>query len=243
MAEYRFADAHCHLDSCICLIPADMLIISCGTSHQTNVKNAKLAAAHENVYLCAGISPQEAMKHPNIKIKLAEWEEAIQKEIAGCGKLVGIGEIGLDYYWAKTQEERFLQHECFISQLQLAERLGLPAVVHSRNAEKECIEILENFNLDYLLHCYSGDAELGKHATAKRGWISVPPLRSKRRIEMVSQLPTEKLLAESDAPGIGSEPADAAEAIKIIADAKKLPEEEARRATLTNTAKFFRIKR
>lgn len=241
MEEYAFADAHCHLESCACPIPSDVLIITCGTSHETNLRNAKIASEHPNVYLCAGISPQEAMKHKQVKVALVEWEETIEKGIAQSGKLVGIGEIGLDYHWGKTEEEKYLQHECFISQLQLAERLGLPVVVHSRQAEKECVEILENFNLRYLLHCFSGDVATAKQATSSKGWVSVPPLKSGRRAEMVSVLPKERILAESDAPAIGKFPHDALEGIKIIAEAKSLPLEQAKHLTLFNTISFFNI--
>ncbi|MEM4348323.1 MAG: TatD family hydrolase [Candidatus Anstonellaceae archaeon] len=241
MEGYTFADAHCHVESCSGPIPPDILIISCGTSHQTNLRNAKIAQEHPNVYICAGISPQEAIRHKQIKVSLVEWEEAIEKEIAPAGKLVGIGEIGLDYYWGKTEEEKYLQHECFISQLQLAERLGLPVVVHSRQAEKECVEILENFNLHYLLHCFSGDAATAAQATSKNGWISVPPLRSGRRKELISLIPPERILAESDAPAIGKSPSDTFESIKLIAEAKNWSVEEAKYRTLFNTISFFNI--
>ena len=113
MADYDFADAHCHLESCAGGFMPTILHITCGYSHASNQRNGKIAEENENAYLCAGIAPQEAMKHPDIKIKLVEWEE----EIAAFPKLVAIGEIGLDYHWAKTEEEKFLQQEAFISQL------------------------------------------------------------------------------------------------------------------------------
>ncbi len=235
---WEFADAHCHLESCAGGFLPTVLHITSGYSQQSNAKNAAIAKDNENVYLCAGIAPQEAMKHPSIKIKLGEWEE----ELADFSKLVAIGEIGLDYHWAKTQEERFLQHEAFVSQLVLAERLGLPAVIHSRDAETECLEIVKNFNLDYVMHCFSGSSEQAKAAVAHRGLVSVPPLRSKERRQFIRDLPLEKLLAESDAPYIGKTPSDTLEAIKMIAEIKGMDIEAVKKQLLLNTAAFFRIK-
>ncbi|MCX8195147.1 MAG: TatD family hydrolase [Candidatus Micrarchaeota archaeon] len=242
MNEYLFADAHCHLESIAGGLLPYILHISAGYSHDSNLKNSRIAAQHSNAYLCAGIAPQEAMKHQDIKIKLVEWEEAIATQIADTGRLVAIGEIGLDYHWAKTQEERFLQHECFISQLALAERLGLPAVIHSRDAEEEVVEILRNFNLRYMLHCFSGKAQTAMLAASHKGIISIPPLRSKERRQFIRDLPLEKLVCESDAPYIGKTPQDTLEAIKIIAEIKELPAEAVQKQTLLNTIEFFGIK-
>ncbi|MFA6214586.1 MAG: TatD family hydrolase [Candidatus Micrarchaeia archaeon] len=236
---WEFADAHCHLDSCAGGFLPTILHITCGYSQKSNARNGQIASDNANAYLCAGIAPQEAMKHPDVKIKLTEWEE----EIAALPKLVAIGEIGLDYHWAKTEEERFLQHECFISQLVLAERLGLPVVVHSRDAEAQVIEILSNFNLRCMLHCFSGKAEQAQSAVAGgRAVVSVPPLRSKERRQFIRDLPLEKLLAESDAPYIGKSPSDALEAIKMIAEIKGMDIEAVKRQLLLNTVTFFGIK-
>jgi TatD DNase family protein len=217
-------------------------MVTAGTSHETNLKNARIAAQHENVYLCAGISPQEAMKHKDIKIALVEWEDAIAGEISDGGKLVAIGEIGLDYHWAASPEEKHLQYECFISQLQLAERLGLPVVIHSRDAEEECMDLLGNFNLDYMLHCFSGKAQTASEAAARRGMVSIPPICGKERNEIAASLPMEKLLAESDAPGIGKTPEAALESIKMIAKIRSLQVEAVQKQTLLNTISFFRIR-
>jgi len=236
---WEFADAHCHLDSVAGGFSPTILHITCGYSDKANQRNAKIAEENGNAYLCAGIAPQEAMKHPDIKIKLIEWEEAI----ASLPKLVAIGEIGLDYHWAKSEEERFLQHECFISQLQLAERLSLPVVIHSRDAEAQVLEILGNFSLKYMLHCFSGSNEQAQKAVAGgRAIVSVPPLRSKDRRQFIRDLPLEKLVAESDAPYIGKTPADTLEAIKTIAEIRGLELEAVKRQTLLNTAAFFGIK-
>ncbi|HIH18653.1 TPA: TatD family hydrolase [Candidatus Micrarchaeota archaeon] len=242
MNEYSFADAHCHLESISGGLLPHILHITSGYSHDSNQKNLRIAKEYSNAYLCAGIAPQEAMKHKDIKILLVEWEDAIAGPIADSGKLVAIGEIGLDYKWAATEEERFLQHECFISQLGLAERLSLPVVIHSRDAEEKCLEILKNFNLDYMMHCFSGKSETALAAVAHKGVVSIPPLRSKERKAFIRDLPIEKLLAESDAPYIGKTPQDSMESIKMIAEIKELPQESVSRQTLLNTIEFFRLK-
>jgi len=242
MDGYSFADAHCHLESCAGLPRPDVLHITSGYSHESNLKNLRVAKEYPNAYLCAGIAPQEAMKHKDIKIRLVEWEETISSAIADSGKLVAIGEIGLDYHWATTEEARFLQQECFISQLQLAEHLALPVVVHSRDAEQQCFDILQNFNLPYMLHCYSGPAEIATAAAAGNAIVSIPPLRSKERKKSIRDIPLEKLVCESDAPYIGKTPESALESIKMIAEIKELSEDAVKKQTLLNTAGFFKIK-
>ncbi|VVC00243.1 Tat-linked quality control protein TatD [uncultured archaeon] len=242
MADYVFADAHCHLDSCAGVLMPHALLITSGTSHETNLKNLRIAEQNQNVYMCAGISPQEAMKHPDIQIVLQEWEDTIATKIADSGKLVAIGEIGLDFHWGKTAEEKHLQQECFVSELQLAERLALPVVIHSRDAEAECLDILRNFNLDYMLHCFSGKYESAVASASGKGTVSIPPLRNSERKRFIRDIPLEKLVAESDAPGIGKTPQDAMESIKMIAEIKELGVEQVQHQTLLNTISFFRIK-
>ena len=242
MNEYSFADAHCHLESCAGLLQPYILHITSGYSAESNQKNLRVAQQYSNAFLCAGIAPQEAMKHKDVKIKLVEWEDSIAGAIADSGKLVAIGEIGLDYHWAKTEEEKFLQHECFISQLSLAERLQLPVVIHSRDAEEQCLEILKNFNLNYMLHCFSGKSETAQAAAAHKGIVSIPPIRSKERKGFVRDLPIEKLVAESDAPYIGKSPQDAMESIKMIAEIKEAEVEAVQKQTLQNTVGFFKIR-
>ena len=237
MADFEFADAHCHLEQCSGAILPTILHITCGYSHETNARNAKIAEDNGNVYLCAGIAPQEAMRHKDVKIKLVEWEESI----ASLPKLVAIGEIGLDYHWAKTEEEKYLQQECFLSQLQLAERLSLPVVIHSRDAEEKCLEILRNFNLPFLMHCYSGSVETGLLAIGGKGMISIPPIHNKERKRLIRDAPLDKLVAETDAPYIGKTPSDAWESIKMIAEIKGVEEKQVAQETLRNTASFFRI--
>ena len=239
MPAYLFADAHCHLESCTGIVRPDILHITCGYSMGSCRRNSQICLQHENAFLVAGIAPQEAMKHKEVKVKLAEWED----EISRLPKLVGIGEIGLDYHWAKTEEERFLQHEAFISQLVLAERLWLPVVVHTRDAEAECLEILRNFSLPVMLHCFSGTAEqaLSIVSTPGRTIISVPPRQSKERKRFMRDLPIERLVPESDAPYIGKEPSDALESIKMMASIREASEDDIRAETLKTTALFFKI--
>jgi len=242
MADYQFADAHCHLDSCAGALLPHALYITCGTSHETNLKNLRIVQQNENAYLCAGISPQEAMKHPDIQIVLQAWEEAITTSIADSGKLVAIGEIGLDYHWAKTEEEKHLQQECFVSMLQLAEKLSLPVVIHSRDAEEQVLDIVKNFNLEYMMHCFSGKAETAAAAVAHKGIISIPPIMNSERKKFTAITPLEKLVAESDAPGIGKAPEAALESIKMIAEIRQLDVAAVQKATLLNTVSFFKIK-
>ena len=135
-----------------------------------------------------------------------------------------------------------LRLERRISQLQLAERLSLPVVIHSRDAEAECLDIVKNFNLPYMMHCFSGKAETAAAAAVHKGIISIPPLRSSERKKFIRDTPLEKLVCESDAPGIGKTPEAALESIRMIAEIKQLPEDAVKKQTLLNTITFFNIK-
>jgi TatD DNase family protein len=242
--EFDFADAHCHLDSIIFSydkkINEKILYITSGYSESSNEKNMEISQKYPNVFFTAGISPQEANKYENIEQKIMEWEEELFK-MAKNKKLVAIGEIGLDYHFGKTEEERSRQLDCFYFQLHLAEKLSLPVVIHSRDAEKECIEILENFSLNYMLHYFSGKAEMARKAEEGKGFLSIPPIKSKERKKIIGQISLDKILCESDAPAAGKMPEDTIESIKMVAEIKKIELEETKKQILKNTISFFRL--
>ena len=93
-----------------------------------------------------------------------------------------------------------------------------------------------------MLHCFSGKAETAAAAVAHKGIISIPPISGSERKKFIAATPLEKLVAESDAPGIGKSPEATLESIRMIAEIKALPDEQARKQTLQNTISFFNIK-
>jgi len=114
-----------------------------------------IANQKENLYCMLGIFPSEAKG----------WDDSLLeriKDLAKNKKVVGVGEIGLDYYWDKTFNEK--QQEIFIKQIKLANELGLPIAVHDREAHKDSFDILKEYNKtsDVVFHCFSGSVEFAR---------------------------------------------------------------------------------
>lgn len=173
----------------------------------------QLAERYENVYAAVGVHPNEA----------GRWDAdtLVQlRELAGHPKAVAIGEIGLDYYRDRTPRD--FQAKIFREQLELAAEVGLPVVIHNREATEDVLEILsdwrEQLKANYpelsrhpgVLHSYSGDASQAKAATAlglRIGFTGPVTFRNAPDLQQVAaQLPLEHLLVETDAPFLAPHP-------------------------------------
>ncbi len=232
-------DSHCHLDSFKNL---EVLIgkwkkskvleaiITCGYSKESSMTCLGIAKKHEHfVFPVVGISPQIAMKmkDENFDIKI--------------GNAVGIGEIGLDYHWAKTNEERNRQIKCFIHFLKIAEEIDLPVFIHSRKSVKEVLDILSNYNLKVIMHCFSGTFEEGKIAIERNYLISYPPVESKNRRKIAEHWGLENFVVESDAPYIGKEPTDVIKSVEILSKYSKEKIEKVDFLTSSNIKRILKI--
>ncbi|MEW6329639.1 MAG: TatD family hydrolase [Candidatus Micrarchaeota archaeon] len=244
MNHLALIDAHCHLDSFKNLeeVIAESrrekmrAIITCGYSLESSLASLKIADAHKNfVFPVIGISPQVAMDTGSA--------DAIMKLIRERKEeIVGVGEIGLDYHWGKTDEQKKRQRAHFLPQLSLALELALPVVIHSRNAEEDVLKILfESGAREVLLHCFSGSAEQTARATERGFSLTVPPMRSKNRRKVIKSADLKYLLVESDAPYIGKKPIDALRAVELIAEVKEARVEDVAAAACGNARKFFEI--
>jgi TatD DNase family protein len=240
-------DSHCHLDSFQYLdahLPNWLSqlsgFITCGYDLKSSIKNVELAQAHKGVaWAVAGLAPQTAMKASDTQLN--EVLEFIRAN-AAAGKIVAVGEIGLDYKWAKTDSEKKLQLIAFEAQLELAKELDLPVVIHSRDAEEKCVQLpIELKCAKVMQHCFSGSAELAKKAAGAGHYISIPPLHSKERKKVIKEVALDLLLAESDAPAIGKEPLAALESAAMIAEAKEKDAESVKAALEKNCRKLFSI--
>lgn len=247
-------DSHCHLESQQAPYPKDMLLITCGYSVESSLRNLEIAKGNQNVYCCVGIAPQEAQKFGS----WAELEKAVA-EIggmleagrgkfrsgeagAGYSKIVAVGEIGLDFHWAKSGQERGMQEKCFVRMLLIAEKYGMPVVIHCRKAEEEVLGMLSQSKVRFLMHCFSGNALQAGRAVELGGMISIPPLRSKGRKRVIKFVPMERIVAESDSPAIGKSPQAVRDAVAMVAEYRGIGIEEAEGGMLSNACKFFGIK-
>jgi len=165
-------------------------------------------------------------------------------------KVIGIGEVGLDYHWVEEKELRKIQQKSFEKFIQLSNEINLPLLVHSRNAEKDCIKILKQHNKRAILHCFSGTTELALEAISFGCLISITTtfMNSPYRKRMVSELPLEKIVLETDAPYLSPFPSKRNEPINIKLTAKKIAEikgtkfEKVAEITTKNVEKFFAVK-
>ncbi len=180
--------------------------IIAGYNIEGSKKAIEIAENYEQIYTTAGISPNDVEEIKN------DVDESISKieEIAKNKKVVAIGEIGLDYYWNKENKE--LQKEVFIKQIELANKLNLPIVIHTRDAFIDTIEILKqnNVNKKGIFHCCPLNQELIKEAVKLGYYISLSGVitfkNAKNVEEILSLIPEDKLLIETDSPYLSPEP-------------------------------------
>lgn len=229
-------------------------IISAGYSITSSQNALKLATRYPQIYTTSGISPNDIDENvENLKTIQDKIEKL--KQIATNEKVVAIGEIGLDYYWNKENKDK--QKEYFIKQIQLANQLNLPIVIHTREAVQDTLDILKQYapNQKGVFHCCPLNRELIKKALKLDFYISfcgpITFKNSKNADEIISMVPEEKMLIETDSPYLSPEPNrgkrnDSSNLIYIstkIAQVKNLSIEEIARITYENTCKLFKIGR
>ena len=234
-------DSHCHLDSQSPPFPKGMIMVTAGYSVGSSKKNLEIARSNQGVYCCVGIAPQEAQKFATE----AELEAAIGK-IEGIieikdPKIVAIGEIGLDFHWAKDELQKEMQRKCFGAMLAIANERNLPVVVHCREAMSETLRMLEISGVRFMMHCFSGSEEEAKRALDMGGMISIPPLRSKGRKKVIKLVALERLVAETDSPAIGKTPGAVRESVAMIAEHRGITPDLAENAVYYNACRFFGI--
>ena len=182
-------------------------------------------------------------------IQKIDFLEAYEK-IRDYPSLVAIGEVGLDYHWIKDSYWRKKQQEVFIKFIQLANERQKPLVIHSRKAEKECLEILENnADVPVLMHCFAGNLEEAKKIIDLCWFISIPTAVRNRKIHrrIAQNIPLEYIVVETDTPflspipGKKNEPANVRYAIEEIATLKESTFEEVDEVTTLNAREFFQI--
>jgi TatD DNase family protein len=159
------------------------------------------ARSHENIFCTLGIHPEYASDGQRVE-SLAEKVDALIAS-GGRKKLFGIGEIGLDYYWNK--ENRTEQIDLFEAQLSLAKKHNVPAVIHTRDAFDDTIDILKNAGHSrILLHCFSGSAAQAKICLDLGHYISFAGNVTYKKAldlqEAAAYVPADRLLLETDCP-------------------------------------------
>ncbi|MBR3890351.1 TatD family hydrolase [bacterium] len=247
-------DTHAHIDmyqdceSVICDAKDNGVkkIIIPAVETQYFQKILDIANSYDDVFCMMGIFPSEAKTWNDDIIELI-------KEFSKNEKVVGIGEIGLDYYWDKSFVDE--QKEVFIKQIKLANELGLPIAVHDREAHKDCFDILKEHNngSDVVFHCFSGSPEFAKECI-KEGWYIalggvVTFKNAVKAKEVATEIPLEYLLLETDSPyltpvpyrGKENKPTYVKYVAEEIAKLRGITVEEVVSITTKNAEKVFKI--
>lgn len=249
-------DSHCHLDfpDFAAELPEVVaraksagvaVCVSIGTKLSRAHEVAAVAQRFPDVYATLGSHPHEAEAEP------LEGPEPLV-EHARDAKIVGIGETGLDYYYEHSPRARQIAN--FRAHIAAARTLGLPLIVHTRDAEDDTIDILgeemAKGAFTGLIHCFTGTQRLVDAALALGFYISASGIVTFRKSdalrEVLARVPLERLLVETDAPylapmphrGRRNEPAFVVHTAALLADLKGV---SAERLATTTTDNFFRL--
>jgi TatD DNase family protein len=228
-------------------------IITVGINPESNLRAVKLAEEHSNIFACIGIHPQDAQ---------GTTREDIQQliQLARHPRVVGIGELGLDFF--REHSPRVDQLQVLDWELEAAKITGKPIVIHCRQAQEAFLPILEKWCSGYpqpvdqprgVLHCFSGDAALAQKYIDLGFYLSIGaylgyPSSAQLR-ENVKIIDLNRILIETDCPflppqkkrGQRNEPAYAAVTAGILAEIKGLSIEEVGKITSDNASRVFKI--
>jgi TatD DNase family protein len=266
-ANSTLIDTHCHLD--FEAFDSDRedviakaseagvsILLNPGIDLANSEKVVALSEGFENVFAAVGVHPNDS----------TSWEDDSRSKLSSLAKkskVVAIGEVGLDYYWDKVPRE--MQQNVLREQLDLAGSLGLPVIIHNREASNDVLQILLDWQTSLkqinsplatrpgVLHSFSGDRDMAEKAIAAGFFIGLTgPLtfkNAKTLQDLAKELPLETLLIETDSPfltphphrGQRNEPAKVRLVAEKLAELKRLSFDEVAAATTSNAQRLFRF--
>ena len=248
-------DTHCHLEKkdysnleeIIHHMDGNIMIAS-ADNLESSYEVDELTKKYNNIYGTIGFHPSE-LENFNEET-LNKLEQLLQNK-----KIVGIGEIGLDYHYGKEDSE--LQKEAFIKQIELAIKHNLPIVIHSRDAIEDTLEIIKKYpNIKMDFHCYGYSLEIAKellkiNPSIKFGIGGVLTFKNSKKLkEVVEYLEMKNILLETDSPflapeplrGSKNEPYNVKYVAEYIASMKNISKEEVEKITSNNAILQFDLK-
>ena len=235
----ELADAHCHLDAFP--DPSTTIkdarfggistMVTAGGSRASSLEAIRIAD-NEGVFAVIGIDPQNADGDFG-------FVGEIECLVKAHGKVVGIGEIGIDN---KVGTEKQLQNDVFERQIEIAKALDVPIVVHSRQAIDEVIEIIKRHEVKKaMFHFFEGDEGKAKLLADMGYVISIPPIESARRKRVINKIDIRNIAVETDSPVVGKSPLDVIRIVEWIAGIKGIPFGEASLRITQNVKRLFSI--
>jgi len=252
-------DTHCHLNAEELLPNIDEVIenakkvgvnrfLVVGWDKESSFKAVELAKQYDCIYAVVGFHPCNIFD-----VNDSDFEEVMN--LSKEDRVVGIGEIGLDYYWVKDPRDRLKQKEWFIKQIEFANSHRLPVSIHNRDAFADCLSILKEHKPMFggVMHCYSGSVESLKEILDIGLHIGLGgPLtftNAKMPKEVCKIAPLESILSETDSPylaphplrGSLNEPKNVVLVVNEIANLKGLPVEKVQAQLYKNALSVFGI--
>ena len=204
------------------------LIVNPGCDIPTSKKSVELSEKYDFIYSAVGFHPHEAKYMDQDAIKEIENLAILNN------KVVAIGEIGLDYYYDFSP--RYIQEDVFAEQMELANKLNLPFIIHSRDASNDTYEMLKKYknNVDCVLHSFAGPVTFKKSTNLQ---------------EVAKYTPLDRIFIETDSPylspepkrGKKNEPSNVIYTGKKIAELKEISEEQLFKSTYNNAVRFFKL--
>lgn len=205
----------------------------------------EIAESHPDIYASVGWHPVDAIDMTEEDLK---WLE----ELTEHPKVVALGEMGLDYHWDKSPAD--VQKDVFRKQIRLARKVGLPIIIHNREATQDIVDILKEEHAEEvggIMHCFSGSPEIARECVHMNFYISlggpVTFKNARRPKEVAKEIPLDRLLIETDCPflaphpyrGKRNEPAYVKLVAEKIAELKGISLEEVAEKTTRNAKKLF----
>ena len=253
-------DSHCHLDS-----------LDYETRHKNVdevIENAKARGVNHCISICTTVGRFEAMKNltahrPEVSLSCGVHPLNVEEEPFDYDKLlrfaqdprvVAVGETGLDYHYAL--ESKPLQIASFEQQIEIANKVNKPLIIHTRSARQDTMDMLIQGGAEKcggVLHCFTEDYEMAKRALDIGFYISISGIITFKNAEelrdVVRKLPLDRLLVETDSPylapipyrGKPNQPAYVRETCEYVATLKGVSTEEFARITTENVQKLFKI--
>lgn len=221
------------------------LLVNAASDLESSLASIALAEAYPFAYAAVGWHPHEAKSYTGDA-------DALIRKWCTHPKVKAIGEIGLDFYY--DHSEREVQRTVFLRQMEMAEELGLPVVIHDREAHGECMEMVKRFpRVKGAFHCYSGSAEMAEELL-KLGWYlgftgAITFKNARKSLEVIEICPTDRMLIETDCPYLAPVPHRGKRSdsrmlplvAEKIAEVKGMETEEVAGLTFENGRRFFNI--
>lgn len=252
MKNNYLIDTHCHIsltddiDSMVMDAEKNNVLkfIMSGCDAKSIRDGLEIIYRYPTIYMTAGFHPDEA---DNVTDKDLE---DLEKIIITNKKIIGIGEIGLDYYHNDMNKEK--QKEIFIKQIELAEKYDLPIVIHSRESIQDVYDILKEHHARGVIHCFSGSLEMAKLFIDLGFYLGIGGVltfKNSKLKEVVQELSLDNIVLETDSPYLAPEPyrghTNYPQNIKVIAQAlrkiKEVTLDEVAEKTTNNVHKIYNL--